>query len=98
MLFWLAVAALLIRSKLGKVTPKMIDAFCIFNYCRGVSEITIDVEETDGMFEVKTTLLTEKQAELRSKGRAPREDMALEAAAVSMLYALLRQSTNISDS
>ena len=94
MLFWLAVAALLIRSKLGKVTPNVVDAFCIFNYCRGVSEITIDVEEAEGMFEVKTTLLTEKQAELRSKGRAEREDMALEAAAVSTLYALLRHTSN----
>lgn len=93
MLFWLAVAALRLRAKLG-VTPAMVDAFCVFSHCRGVEEITIDVETTDDMFVVKTTLLTETRAELHSKGRAEREGAAMEAAAVAALYALLKHSTN----
>lgn len=93
MLFWLAVAALRLRAKLG-VTPAMVDAFCVFSFCRGVDEIAIDVEKTDDMFEVKTTLLTDAQAELHTKGRAERQEAAMEAAAIAALYALLKHSTN----
>lgn len=85
----LAFLGFFLRSKVGNVTPQMVDAFCVFRWCRGVNDVTIDVRTKDDLFDVRAKVRAENGAAVEASGRGETEELAMEASAMASLYAYL---------